>query len=435
MAGPSGGNPVLAQFFRNLTKTVGASGVQFVIMLCTTPIMTRLYEPEAYATFSIVNTTAAVMIGLGLLSLPNAYCAEKDPETRTEILQTMVLLLSGLVLLAFLVAGGMAVFGVHRNGMAIDKRALILLPLLVLTYGARQIIVYVNVLRGNFTRLSLGQVIEPVCSRGGSLAFGALAGGNPVFILLSVILGHISTMLLLFKGQPMKLHGHWRRVLAHLPNLIGNLRRYGDFVLFGTMSQQTQQVVMLGMQVAIATYFSKDLAGQYVLAVSILTMPGSLIALATAPVVYHHFIETEKNDPKNLLRYFLMASGIYLLAGLAMYAVLFFYGEELFKIVFGAQWAHAGRIASILSLAYVGTFLLIGVQSILTVTRRLRLQFSLEITTGLLTLMIPVLCFRTMEFDRAIFYLSLVWALRAVVLFAAALFAAFRHEPDIDVAQ
>lgn len=420
-------NKPIARFVANITKAVSASGVQFLITLCTTPIMTRLYAPAAYATFGIVNTTANVMIGIGLLSLPNAYWAEKIAAVRTEIIQTMVVLLLGLVALAAIVAATLAVVDVHHNGLDIPKLSLFLLPVLVLTYGARQIISTAAIQRANFNRLSLGQVIEPLCSRGGSVALGALLSGNPAFILISVALGHLSTIAVLSGMLPRRLYGHWRHVIAHLPKLIASLRRSGDFVFFVTLAQQVSQVMLLGMQLTIAAFFSKDLAGQYILAVSILTLPISLVALSTAPAVLHHFVETEKNEPARLARHFVVTTTCYLLAGAAILSPVFLFGEELFKVAIGAAWVHAGHIASVLSIPYVGMFAMTGVQPIFTVTRRLKLQFTLELGTCIPAMIAAFICFKTMDFDQAIFYLSLIWLLRNIVLLLGAFTAARQH--------
>ena len=95
-----------SKLLRNSSKTIGASGVQFLITLLTTPIMTRLYEPAAYASFGIIHTAATVLVGIGLLSLPNAYVAQKDAATREELMKSMVLLLAGLVIFSCLAVIG-----------------------------------------------------------------------------------------------------------------------------------------------------------------------------------------------------------------------------------------------------------------------------------------------------------------------------------------
>ena len=283
-----------AHFFLNISKTVSASGVQFLLTLCTTPIMTRLYEPAAYATFGIINTLATVIVGVGLVSLPNAYCAEKDSETRRAMIHTMLLLLTGLALLAGVIALGMGLADSWSATIHVSRAALLLLPLLVITYGLRQILVNIAIQRANFTQLSIAQIVEPVCSRGGSIALGAAHGGHPAFILGAVLLGHLSAIGLLLKGLPRNLHRRWREVWSFRNEASATLRRFADFVFYNTAAQQAQPVIMLALQMGVAAFFSSELAGEYIFAVSILTLPVSLIALATAPVVYHHFIVTEK---------------------------------------------------------------------------------------------------------------------------------------------
>jgi O-antigen/teichoic acid export membrane protein len=419
----------LSQKVGNLCKTVGASGAQLVITLVATPIMTRLYMPEAYATFGIVNTAATVMVGIGLLTLPNAYTAEKDNAVRDEMLHAMLLLLVGTVACAALAGFAVALTDRFYTGIDVPLMALLCLPVLVMTYGVRQIITNMGIQQGIFGRLSLGQVAEPVCSRGGSIVLGAALGGNPLFILWAVMAGHVLAAWIVMRRIPRATYAHWKSFMGYRVELRSALRRVGDFVIYGTAAQQTQQLVMLGLQVGIAGFFSGHLAGQYILAISILTMPVSMVALATAPVVYHHFIETKKHQPQRLLRDVLSASAMYLGAGLILLLPIAFFGEPLFRFVFGDIWGHAGSIASMLSVAYIGTFVLTGVQSVFMVTRRLRLQFYVEILTALPALLAAVICFKMMDFDTAVFYLSAIWLVRALVLFAACLVAATHHTP------
>jgi O-antigen/teichoic acid export membrane protein len=413
----------------NISKTVGASGVQLLITLVATPIMTRLYVPEAYATFGIINTAATVMVGIGLLTLPNAYTAEKDSAARDEMLHAMLLLLLGTLVFAGIAAIAVGIFDSLNGGIDVPLVALLCLPLLVITYGLRQIVSNIGIQQGIFGRLSLGQVAEPICSRGGSIALGALLGGNPLFILFSVMAGHLLAVALVIRRLPRATYAHWKSFMGYRAELRSALRRVGDFVVYGTAAQQTQQLVMLGLQMGIAGFFSGHLAGQYILAISILTMPISMVALATAPVVYHHFIETEKTHPQQLGRDMMAASGLYFLVGAALLLPITFYGKPIFTFVFGEVWAHAGIIAGMLSVAYIGTFILTGVQSVFMVTRRLRLQFYVEILTALPALAAAVLCFNMMDFDTAVFYLSAIWLVRALVIFAACLVAATHPTP------
>lgn len=419
-----------AQFFGHLAKTMGASIVQFLITLCATPIMTRLYAPEAYAVFGNINTTASVLIGIGLLSLPNAYCAEKEEGERSHLLRIMVLLLIGLVL--FAVAGVLLAQLVSLPQLdAIPTWSLLMLPVLTLTYGLRQIFVNMAIQSARFAHLSLSQVVEPLVARGLSIALGGGIGGNPLFILGAVSAGHLTAIRILRRHTLKQLAQRVSELPSHTTRFAASLRKYREYAIYNTVSQQAQPAAMLAIQMGITTAFSAHLAGQYILAVSILTLPVSLVALATAPVLYHHFIETEKNQPEQFPRFVILATLAYLLAGTLICLPVIFYGEQLFTIAFGQVWAYAGHIAGLLSLAYITQFALTGVQSVLMVTRRLKLQFMLEFGTVLPALLAATVCFRSLEFDHAILALSLIWLLRNGVLLCAVIMTAVNHSKPI----
>ena len=83
----------LPKFFSDIVKSVSSSGVQFLIMMVTTPLMTRLYDPAAYSAFGVVHSIAVAVIGVGMLSLPNVYPQERDQAKRAELVQAMLAML------------------------------------------------------------------------------------------------------------------------------------------------------------------------------------------------------------------------------------------------------------------------------------------------------------------------------------------------------
>jgi O-antigen/teichoic acid export membrane protein len=188
--------------------------------------------------------------------------------------------------------------------------------------------------------------------------------------------------------------------------------------------------VLLGIQASIASTFSAEFAGQYILAGSILSLPASVIALATAPVFYRHLLDVEKNMPQQLPRQLILAMVCYLLIGLCVLAPIFIFGKEIFRLAFGATWEHAGLIASTLSVSYVSMFGVVGVQSIFAITRRLKLQFILEISSSMFALVGIIFCFKTMAFDSAIYCLSIIWLLKNTIQLVGCVVVAFQHTTE-----
>ena len=407
----------------DVSKSVSSGGVQFLITLLTTPLMTRLYQPEAYATFGIINTMATTTVGLGLLSLPNAYPLEKEAFHREEILRTMARLLSMLVLIALIAATAMAA----TNLLQVSPIALIFLPILVFTFGLRQILISITTSRADFSTTSLAQIVEPTCSRGSSVALGVLAGSHPAFILFAVAAGHLSTAALIIKRVLKGSIHPLRTLFSPGRSPLAIIRQHFDFAFFNTLSQQAQPLVALGLQLSIASFFTHETAGHYILAVSILSLPVSLIAMTSGSVMYRHFIEIVHTNPTRLASDLKRSIMLYLGGGILVMAPLFFFGETLFAIAFGKNWTHAGHIASILSVAYVSGFILTGAQSIFRVTRTLRLHFKLETISCALMFSFAAVCFNTFAFDTAMICLSALWLLRNGMMLAACLFVATRY--------
>lgn len=402
----------LPKFFSDIVKSVSSSGVQFLIMMVTTPLMTRLYEPAAYSAFGVVHSIAVAVIGVGMLSLPNVYPQERDQAKRAELVQAMLAMLIVLVLLSVVAAIAMSVCDVFDFGVA----TMAMLPLLVATFGIRQMMVSVATECADFNSLSLGQVVEPATARSGAVAFGILSGGHPAFILFSVAAGHLATAYTVAKMTLKEQWCQWRTLLKLNVNPLRVLRQYMDFVVFNTASQQSQMLAMLAIQLLMVKFFANDMAGQYILAISILNMPVSLVALATAPVLYRHFIDVTEKNPRQLTGDVSRAIGVYLLAGLVAMSPLFFFGEEIFKFIFGPVWQPAGHIAGILSISYVGSFALIAVSSVFRVVRRLKLQFFLELFTAILMVAVAWFYFAGMDIFTATLYLSAIWTARNVLM-------------------
>jgi O-antigen/teichoic acid export membrane protein len=420
----------VSKFFSDIAKTVSSSGVQLLITMVTTPLMTRLYDPAAYSAFGVIHMMATAAIGVGLLSLPNAYPIEKDAIKRAELIHVMLLLLVVLVVLSGIAAIVMFVTGAFE----FETITLVLLPVLVLTFGIRQIMVSVATECAHFNSLSIGNIIEPATSRAGSIVLGAMLGGHPVFILASVALGHLATAFTVARMVVRRSISEWRALFQHRAKISDILKRYADFVIYNTPSQQAQPLAMLGIQLIIVAFFSHDTAGQYILAISILTLPASVVALASAPVLYRDFIETDRTNPAQLAGYLQRATILYLLVGTVILSPIFFFGEEIFRFVFGAVWGPSGEAASMLSIAYVGSFALMGVQSVFRVTKRLKTQFFLEVFTSAIAVIAVALSFEHMDFKNAIFYLSVIWTIRNVILICACIVVTNEHaDPTLRV--
>ncbi len=416
-----------SKYLADNLKSLGGGGAQFLIVLFSTPVMTRLYDPSAYATFGLINSSATVFVSIGMLSLPYAYPTVQRSADRARLMQCMLWMLVGLTLLSVMVALIIRITDMRHVGMDISETALLFFPLLVLTGAARQIMLMVAVERAHFNSTSLGQIIEPICSRGGAIALGSVAGGHPAFVLASMVFGYVVTTVsvgLLVVDKGMR---HWIATIHSRKQFFSTLRRYKNFIFYSTPTQQLFPLTTLGVQMMVALFFSSEQTGHFILASSILTLPVTLIALTTAPVVYRRLIEIERKTPEKLLEHIVMLSVLYLIGGIGLVTPIFLFGESIFTFIFGANWTEAGAIAEILSVAYFFAFAAVGLQSIFRIIRHQGTELMLEIVSCSIIGLVAVLCFVTMNFYQALLCLSCAWLLRNLILLSSGLLLTRRY--------
>lgn len=416
----------LSTLFFNLGKTSSASSIQFLIVLVTTPLMTQIYSPADYAAFGIVNGFSNLVVGIGFFSLTSVLVRENNEQHYRQLITFTVFQLLFLILLSLVGILALSCISALQRQLTVPISVAIFVPLLVTTYGLRQIVVSLAIREGKFSRISLMQIIEPSCSRGGSIVLGAMLGANPSYILLSVALGQCVATAILLKKWSLSILRPLRWPIDNLENLKDIWRRHKDFIVFNTASQQLHPAASLLYQNIIAVLCSASDSGHFILALSILVLPATLIALATAPVSYHHFITVANKHPSKLPVDFLILTGIYFVGAIIVYTPIYFFGAPLFQAVLGKVWQQSGSLASTMSIAQAMFFVYTGVQSMFMVTRRTKLQFILDICVTVPTIIFAGYAFHNMPFTTAINYLTLAWTARHALLLIACLWCAIR---------
>jgi O-antigen/teichoic acid export membrane protein len=98
----------------------------------------------------------------------------------------------------------------------------------------------------------------------------------------------------------------------------------------------------------IASWFGKDMAGQYSMAWRVLALPLALVGTAMGQVFLQRFAAAwpDAHAARSLL--FRTWKSLFIIGAIPM-ALIMVYGEELFSLAFGAEWAESGKIARILA--------------------------------------------------------------------------------------
>lgn len=328
--------------FRLVSGTAGAQ----VIGLLATPIITRIFAPEAFgvaAVFASV-TSIFVVIACGRYDL-SILLPDKDSEAANQLGLSVLCAFALATCLCFLTwLCGAELLNWFNLSALVPYRWLI--PATILIGGIYNALNYWNTRTKHFSRLSIAQVSNSICANGSKLVGGHMGFVGGGTLLLSQFSGlGLSTIVL--GGQIVRDNGRLFFECIRWPKMWTGLKRYRKFPLFSswaallnTLSWQLP-VFMLGI------FFSPLEVGFYALGFRMLQFPMSLIGGAIGKVFLQQSA-TAKNDGilGVLVEQFLQRLLIF---GLIPMIVLMVFGKELFSMAFGSNWSMAGGYVEILS--------------------------------------------------------------------------------------
>lgn len=328
----------------------GTAGAQ-AISLGFSPILTRLYTPEAFGILGTFLAMLAVMMPLAAFNYPMAIVLPSRDEDAICLAQLSigVGLVNACLVAVLLWAWGDAL--VALIGLETIASYMYLLPVAMGLSALLAVIMQWVIRKKNFALKAKVAVIQSLVINGAKAGIGAVMPQAFVLILITT-LGSGLHALLLYRSQPLSAKrstptaSHFQRTLSTYRRLAA---QHKDFVLFRT-PQATLNAASQGLPVVIlAATFGAAAAGLYALARMVLEAPAKLLGHSVATVLYPRINEAAIQG-ENIFRLVVKATIVLLGIGGVLFGGLILLGPELFSLVFGAEWRHAGSFAQWLAL-------------------------------------------------------------------------------------
>lgn len=361
----------VSKFRKDLGVSTTSSIISFVISLGLTPIMTRLYTPEDYGIFSLINTISMFLATLALFSLQSAFPLEKSFIRRVQLLGT----LTGIIVLTFFILSILSILGV----ILIDSVSwhFLFLPILVLAVMSQRIFFSLSVSHEKFTHIAKSRVIHPFIAKIFSIIAALISQSNAVFLVLFESLGYFIQTYILFKNKESKNVKRYIKNILDFSRYKKALHRYSHFASYFHLSNLLSATFLMMQPLIISVNYSAQETGLFSLANSMIALPAQLISMATASVIYAKMIKLN-NEHKDISTFILKVILIFFCLGLIPYSIINKFGMELFSLVFGKEWIESGKIASILSYSLFVYFIYLPINSIFRVKNRMTLKFKID---------------------------------------------------------
>lgn len=326
-------------FLSQVTTVLAGTGTAQVLTVLAMIPLARLYSPEHFGLFAIMQAIVVVGIDVGALRYNVAIVMPRS-DLVARVLQRLasrsVMIASSVIALVLLLAQpaisnmfGDSVFAwwLPTAGIAVYLMTQILTVQYWLTRHQRY-----GVIAGN--RLTQAALVAAF-----QIAAAPLIGGF-LGLIVGLLLGQLGTLLLV-RQRSKDLRGP---LPADAPTMGAVAKRYRKMALVNGPNALVDGVQSVGINALIGNIALSGL-GQYSLAYRITLAPVALLVGSLSQVLLQRLSTTRPGGMLQLLR---TAFGRIFLFAVPIFAVFYLVAPYLFPFVFGAQWAEAGQIAQAL---------------------------------------------------------------------------------------
>lgn len=332
-------------FAKNIRVMLFGFAMAQAIPLLASPLLTRLYAPDAFGLQTLFTSWAAALAVIATLRLDLATVLAEDEAEAAELVGFVFLqvtiLMAVLILLAALFAPLLARMSGHPGQVGWVWGLLPMAVAVAFFQMSSGLLAWAK----RFGRVSQAQVLNQLSYLAVAVGIGLTASSVQGLAIAKLAGQLVAAAALLLVLRSLKLPISLPR-FSRLPHL---WRRFHPFVLFNT---PYSLIGVVGREVpvfAFSVISATASAGFYGLARTMLGAPAMLLAASLSQVFYREAAEHQGTEHLKTLTAMLL--GVSTRASAPLFALIAVWGDVIFSMVFGADWANAGLYAMILSFA------------------------------------------------------------------------------------
>lgn len=332
------------------TLASATAGGQLVLVLAS-PLLTRLYTPEQFGVLAIFSSMLGVIVVVSSLRYELAIPLPRSQQNGESLLSIALGINVLCAALVLVLVAWLRASVAELTGVPSLVGFLWLLPIAVLCMGSYRSLSFWAVRKKDYKRIAKTKISQSISNvaiqvSGGFLGLGALG------LLLGQIAGQAVGVMRLGRGLTLSalfLSKGARRSRARVL-----VRKYNRFPKYDVPAAFINTVGNELPQLMFTALFNPAIAGFYLLAQRVLASPLNLVGQAVAQVLYGNAGEAIAAGKLGIIvsRVVLTLTALVLLPSL----VIFFWGDELFALIFGENWREAGQVAAILMLGISAQF-------------------------------------------------------------------------------
>lgn len=334
---------VASKFARNVMILVTGTTIAQAIPIAVMPILTRLYTPEDFGLWAIFIAIVAIIGSIAAGRYELAIMLPRHDKLAINILALGVLIavFTSLLFLFVVIAFNDQLIDFLGN----DELSpwLYLAPFSVMLTALFNLLTYYNNRRKNYSDLRNAAILKSIVLAVVQLSVVLVKSGPT-----GLISGQIASQLI----ANTKLCKNALEQRSQLPSvtwlkLAAVAKRYKNFPRYSVFAALANTSSTHLINILIYTFYGVATLGNYALVQRALGAPSALIGQAVGHVLFQEASE-EKRKTGSMMISFRGATRKLVFLGFPIFAIAFFFVEDLFYFVFGEEWRIAGTYAKIL---------------------------------------------------------------------------------------
>ncbi len=372
-----------AKVFKGMATLALGNGLARIVGLAAIPILTRIYSPEHFGVLSVFTALLLILTPLTTLRYELAVpLPRRDGTAMTLMVLSACLIVVMILTLSMLLwLTGPALLTLASAEALIPYRWILVVALF--SAGLYEVLLIWAVRRRAYPAIARTQLQQSAVGSIAKIALGLL-GLKPLGLLAGQALGAgagTMTLLRLFRADVKR---YWRHVTPGRAWYM--LLHYKSFPAYRLPSQLLQIFSSQAPLLLTAAIYDAQTTGQLGLAMMTLALPMNLLGHSTSKAYYAEIASLGRKRPADIRSVTYSVIKRLLILALAPTLLLLVFGEEMFALVFGAQWALAGELASVLALFLLFQFMHAPASHLLSVFEGQRLLLMLNVQRTALTL-------------------------------------------------
>lgn len=334
------------RFVKNVMIVASGTVAAQAVTMALSPIITRLYGPEAFGVLGLFTAIIAVIAPLAALTYPIAIVLPKSDQMAKSVMRLSIyisLTLSVVSLIIILLFNSS--ISKLLNIEAISS-FIFYIPLVILFSGILQVCEQWLIRKKKYRITAKVTFFQAVIFQGSKVGVGLYYPIAASLIILTVFsqLGKALMLLIGIRGTKELVNE-----TEGSPSVVKALKKYKDFPLFRAPEVFLNSISQGLPIVVLTSLFGPASAGFYTIGRTVLSIPAQLVGKAIGDVFYPRISEAANNE-ENLTKLIKKATLLLTLIGIIPFGLIILAGPSLFIFVFGNEWGIAGEYARWISL-------------------------------------------------------------------------------------